>query len=739
MVGQRTKIYQMSKSELISELEKKGLSTEGKVPELKNRLLEALSNTGSKSSKINTPSQSSRPSRTASIERSVGVNKSRQSDGGIPEDAVATPRKLRRALGRTANASADEKNLSTPRKDTKAPPEIDPEVIVQYADENETTPIRVPGGGKAKKMDEEFIDPNDIRIKNLIQQHRSRHNKEKTDKEKESRDPTQVRHRENRERHSRSPSERDFGDDLTGIFKHPDDIEDREQEEENRLWEQYKRQFVNRRSYQPDTRQSGQNKSHVDFTTEELEIMRELEIKKIRDKIRREEEGRMREAKVRMEYEVRTELRREYEEDLRRERQMILEEEQRKFEKYKEYQRKLEEEKLSGETERLRKNYHDDVEYKMSAKPPTPAPRRKLHYSPEYRERSRDNYRERSPEKDRFRERYTYDRRDDRGWYRSEDRGSYGWDDGKHLNPVELIRKWGITFDGEESVLNYVERVEELSLCSGIHKDRLLKYIPVMFKGVALLWFRNNFKFWRTWNEFIIDLKKAYLPKDFEFRMEEEINARKQKSGERIRVYVTELLTLMRRHGSMSEEKQLYFLYRNLAEPYKMYIKKTAAVSIDAILKEGTDYENDILKLDKDKHPTLEIPSKKEKKNQPREEHNNQEKDKKKKSVNAVAAEEKYVSRERCWKCRQKRHENGVCNNPPVKFCMFCGILGKWTTECSCPKPRWWTERRQAGRGAARNNQNAGAVVSNSAPVSGQASATSNQQAPVVNQNANSR
>ncbi|XP_015123819.1 uncharacterized protein LOC107045921 [Diachasma alloeum] len=650
MVGQRTKIYQMSKSELISELEKKGLSTEGKVPELKNRLLEALSNTGSKSSKINTPSQSSRPSRTASIER-------------------------------------------------------------------------VPGGGKAKKMDEEFVDPNDIRMKNLIQQHRSRHNNEKTDKEKELRDPTQVRHRENRERHSRSPSERDFGDDLTGIFKHPDDIQDREQKEENRLWEQYKRQFVNQRTYQSDTREGGQNKSHVDFTTEELEIMRELEIKKIRDKSRREEEGRMREAKVRMEYEVRAELKREYEEELRRERQMILEEEHRKFEKYKEYQRKLEEEKLSRETERLRKNYHDDVEYKMSTKPPTPAPRRK----------------ERSPEKDRFRERYTYDRRDDRGWYRSEDHGSYGWDDGKHLNPVELIRKWGITFDGEESVLNYVDRVEELSLCSGIHKDRLLKYIPVMFKGVALLWFRNNFKFWRTWNEFIIDLKKAYLPKDFEFRMEEEINARTQKSGERIRVYVTELLTLMRRHGSMSEEKQLYFLYRNLAEPYKMYIKKTAAVSIDAILKDGTDYENDIFKLDKDKHPTLEIPSKKEKKNQPRENHNNQEKDKKKKSVNAVAAEEKYVSRERCWKCRQKRHENGVCNNPPVKFCMFCGILGKWTTECSCPKPRWWTERRQAGRGAARNNQNAGAVVSNSAPVSGQASATSNQQAPVVNQNVNSR
>lgn len=187
-----------------------------------------------------------------------------------------------------------------------------------------------------------------------------------------------------------------------------------------------------------------------------------------------------------------------------------------------------------------------------------------------------------------------------------------------------------------------------------------------MLRDEAIFWYRNNRRECRSWDEFVVDLKTQFLTKDFQFRIEEEINLRKQKEGERVRLYITEILTLMRRHGQTREAEKLDKVYRNLADLYKMYIKKSAAVSIAAILKERLDYENDILKLHQDKRPTVEISSRRDRKNLQKSEQQSNEDENKKKGVSVATVEEKYNRKEHCWKCREKGHEGGNCANPPV-------------------------------------------------------------------------
>lgn len=73
-----------------------------------------------------------------------------------------------------------------------------------------------------------------------------------------------------------------------------------------------------------------------------------------------------------------------------------------------------------------------------------------------------------------------------------------------------------------------------------------------MLKGRALLWYRNNKPFWLNWEDVIKSFKLYYMPHRYQHKLEEEIRNRVQRPRESASEYITDLLTLIRRHGGLS-------------------------------------------------------------------------------------------------------------------------------------------------------------------------------------------
>ncbi|KAK9701038.1 hypothetical protein QE152_g30861 [Popillia japonica] len=55
----------------------------------------------------------------------------------------------------------------------------------------------------------------------------------------------------------------------------------------------------------------------------------------------------------------------------------------------------------------------------------------------------------------------------------------------------EKVRKWGLNFDGVGDAISFLERIQELRECCDITGGDLLKALPLLFRGNAILWYRK--------------------------------------------------------------------------------------------------------------------------------------------------------------------------------------------------------------------------------------------------------
>lgn len=111
---------------------------------------------------------------------------------------------------------------------------------------------------------------------------------------------------------------------------------------------------------------------------------------------------------------------------------------------------------------------------------------------------------------------------------------------------MDRVRKWGCHFDGTKDARNFLERICELQESYGITEEQILRCLPKLLKGQALLWHRNNRAAWKNWKDFEESFRLYYIPIHSENDLEEEIQQRKQKPGERVSEYITDIQTLIR-------------------------------------------------------------------------------------------------------------------------------------------------------------------------------------------------
>lgn len=97
--------------------------------------------------------------------------------------------------------------------------------------------------------------------------------------------------------------------------------------------------------------------------------------------------------------------------------------------------------------------------------------------------------------------------------------------------------------------------------------------MPEILQGEAALWFRNNRTMWRIWEDFTTDFKTFYFPVNYQVDLEAEISRRLQRPLESIPSYITDMQILMRRHGHMTKDQQLPWLFRNLLPEYRLQLR----------------------------------------------------------------------------------------------------------------------------------------------------------------------
>lgn len=134
--------------------------------------------------------------------------------------------------------------------------------------------------------------------------------------------------------------------------------------------------------------------------------------------------------------------------------------------------------------------------------------------------------------------------------------------------PFIDISRWRIQYDGESSVANFLERIEELRVSRGVSKDLLLRSAPELFTKEALIWFRTQ-RF-GSWDELTQCLRENFQPYDYEFDLMEEIRRRTQGAKERVVTYIASMENLFNKLGTNkpSEWTRMKLIQRNLL-PYQ--------------------------------------------------------------------------------------------------------------------------------------------------------------------------
>ena len=243
--------------------------------------------------------------------------------------------------------------------------------------------------------------------------------------------------------------------------------------------------------------------------------------------------------------------------------------------------------------------------------------------------------------------------------------------------PIEQVRKWSVRFNGNKGVLEFIERVEELAVAYEIDLDTLPRMMPELLKDDALIWYRNNYKTWTSWQTFKEDLQSFFLPTRYFEKLEDEIRARRQRPGEKFKTYVLELQQLMR-YANFSEQQRLERIFRNANTEVQRYIKRGDFDTLSKLLQLADDLEE---------IQSIEATTQRE--NQPKVTKSSTENHtprRREELHRRVAGGKLENPKSLCKRCAKTGHNYYECRAPKVLFCWECGRQGIRTIDCCKPR-----------------------------------------------------
>lgn len=260
--------------------------------------------------------------------------------------------------------------------------------------------------------------------------------------------------------------------------------------------------------------------------------------------------------------------------------------------------------------------------------------------------------------------------------------------------PYVDVSRWRIQFDGESSVTNFIERIEELRLSRGVTKEQLLRSAPELFTKNALIWYRTrNFC---SWDDLLDQLKNDFQPYDYEFDLMEEIRHRTQGSKERVITYISVMESLFNKLGNnkLSEITRVKLIRRNLLPYIQSHLALHCIESISELIRLCKAVEETELRTSKFVPP----PTNYRQLLEPELAYRRPDctfTSSKHQHVSLIRSEQQATSSElfqadnkpkddlpSCWNCGKTGHKFRKCQDPRRKFCYRCGHQNVMANTC---------------------------------------------------------
>ena len=147
----------------------------------------------------------------------------------------------------------------------------------------------------------------------------------------------------------------------------------------------------------------------------------------------------------------------------------------------------------------------------------------------------------------------------------------------KEKRTVELLSKWHISFKGEKRK-DPESFIADLTNCKETYKltlDEIVKALPSALDGESWPWFRRQYQFWKTYEDFVDAFRLQYSFEDVQERLRKELEVRTQGLSEQISTYllkVSDLLDQLKPPLTLGE--QLDCVSQKLHPSYRLRIEK---------------------------------------------------------------------------------------------------------------------------------------------------------------------
>lgn len=251
--------------------------------------------------------------------------------------------------------------------------------------------------------------------------------------------------------------------------------------------------------------------------------------------------------------------------------------------------------------------------------------------------------------------------------------------------PAVPVHKWKIDrfigHESKESVTGFIERINDLRLARGISEHELFESAHDLFDEKATQWFRNVREEMNTWDELVVELKKEFLPTDYNTKLLDEIRERTQGISENVCSYMIALESLMKRAIEKPTEKEITDrIIKNLNPYFAERVEVDENTSLKDLKAKCRSIQDRKLRVESYKPP----PSKRSGLVEPDMAFSST----KPTIVNAFEENTTQLRYKKCKNCLQFGHYDTNCPQQRQIFCYGCGKPNTFKSHCTNCNPQ---------------------------------------------------
>lgn len=229
---------------------------------------------------------------------------------------------------------------------------------------------------------------------------------------------------------------------------------------------------------------------------------------------------------------------------------------------------------------------------------------------------------------------------------------------GKYSNNFRFtnFEKLKLSFDGHGCPKEFLLRLEELQPLKGYTYEQCLLALPLLLNGSALSWYRSRKQEFTSWSIFKILFLEQYTPHNHDLILEQKLRNRKQRAGESLSEFITEVVCMSSKLNKPLPESTLLELVKlNIHSDFATYLVGRTFLTLADLIRVGRDIET-YIKPNKSyyRHPKVE-------------------------AIRDTALT--------CLKCKRSGHSYRDCKKFPGIQCFKCGKTGTVTAKCTNCSP----------------------------------------------------